>query len=61
MQADQKLEAEKDKLVTETITNVLNSNVSNETKIQTLIYGIGMNEEEARLIVGTEIIEDVNQ
>jgi len=61
LQADQKLEAEKDKIVTETIMNVLNSQVSTESKVQSLIYGIGMSEEEARLIVGTEIIEDVNQ
>lgn len=62
LQADQKLEAEKDKIVTETITNVLNSQISNESKVQALIYGIGMNEETARLIVGNEeIINDVNQ
>lgn len=60
LQKDQREEAEKDKVVTETITNVLNSNVSIESKVQTLIYGIGMSEEDARLIVGTEIIEDVD-
>jgi HK97 family phage portal protein len=60
LQKDQREEAEKDKVITETITNVLNSPVSNESKVQTLIYGIGMNEEEARLIVGTEIIENVD-
>ena len=61
LQSDQKLEAEKDKVVTETIMNVLNSQISNESKVQSLMYGIGMNEEEAKLIVGTEIITDVNQ
>jgi len=62
LQADQKIEAEKDKIVTETIMNVLNSQVSTESKIQSLIYGIGMNEETARLIVGNEeIIANVNQ
>jgi HK97 family phage portal protein len=60
LQADQKLEAEKDKVVTDTIMNVLNSTVSNDSKVQSLMYGIGMTEDEAKLIVGTEIIEDVN-
>jgi len=54
LQADQKLEAEKDKVVTETITNVLNSTITNESKVQTLIYAVGMEEEQAKVIVGTE-------
>jgi HK97 family phage portal protein len=58
LQADQKLEAEKDKVVTETIMNVLNSQISNESKIQSLMYGIGMTEEEAILIVGNETIKE---
>jgi HK97 family phage portal protein len=60
LQADQKLEAEKDKIISDTIVSVLNAQVSNESKVQTLIYSIGMSEEEARLIVGEEIIEDVD-
>lgn len=54
LQADQKLEAEKDKIVTDTIINVLNSPISNESKVQSLVYGIGMSEEQAELIVGNE-------
>ena len=60
LQSNQKEEADKDKVIADTIINVLNSQTSTETKVQTLMYSIGMNEEEARLIVGTETIEDVN-
>jgi HK97 family phage portal protein len=60
LQVDQKLEAEKDKVVTDTMMSVLNSSVSTESKVQSLMYGIGMTEDEARIIVGTETIEDVN-
>ena len=60
LQDDQKAEADKDKVIADTITSILNSNISIESKVQTLIYSIGMNEEEARIIVGTEITEDVN-
>ena len=54
LQSDQKLEADKDKVIADTITSVLNANISNESKVQTLIYSIGMSEQDARLIVGEE-------
>ena len=54
LQDDQKSEAEKDKLVADTIINILNSPTSNETKVQVLVYSIGMSEDEATLIVGNE-------
>jgi HK97 family phage portal protein len=60
LQQDQKAEADKDKVIADTIINILNSSTSTESKIKTLEYAIGMSEEEAREIVGTEIIEDVN-
>ena len=60
LQQDQKVEADKDKVIADTITSVLNTNVSVESKVQTLIYSIGMSEEEARLIVG-EPIEEPNE
>tara|TARA_R100001244_G_C5158206_1_gene130651 strand:+ start:275 stop:1546 length:1272 start_codon:yes stop_codon:yes gene_type:complete len=55
LQKDQKEEADKDKIVGETIINIITAAISNESKIQSLMYSIGMSEEEAKLIVGDEI------
>ena len=60
LQQNQREEADKDKVIADTIINVLNSSISNDSKVQTLIYSIGMSEEEAIAIVGNEIITDVN-
>jgi HK97 family phage portal protein len=48
LQPDKKIQAEKNKIVSETITNVLASPISDESKIATLIYAIGITEEEAK-------------
>jgi len=57
LQEDQREEAEKDKIISDTIINVLTSTISRESKISTLVYSIGMSEEEAEMLVGTEITE----
>ena len=58
LQEDQKLKAEKDKLKIEGITSVLTSPISNESKVQTLVYTMGMEEDKAKMIVGTEIVDN---
>lgn len=57
LQKDQREEAEKDKVVGETIINILTAPISNESKVNTLVYSIGMSEEEASSLVGNEEIE----
>jgi HK97 family phage portal protein len=58
LQENQKERAEKDSIVSSTLTSVLGSAISSEQKIQTLIHGMGKTEEEAKLIVGTEKVVD---
>tara|TARA_R110000796_G_scaffold97141_1_gene203954 strand:- start:139 stop:1644 length:1506 start_codon:yes stop_codon:yes gene_type:complete len=48
LQPDKKVQAEKNKIQAETITNVLSSPISDESKIATLVYAIGITEEEAK-------------
>ena len=52
------LREQKDKIIADTIVSVLNTQVSNESKIRTLVFSIGMSEDEAKEIVGTETIND---
>jgi len=58
LQEDQKTKAEKDKLKIDSITSVLTAPISNESKIQTLVYTMGIEEDKAQLIVGTEIVDN---
>lgn len=58
LQEDQKTKAEKDKLKIDSITAVLTAPISNDSKIQTLVYTMGIEEDKAELIVGTEIIDN---
>ena len=58
LQEDQKTKAEKDKLKIDSITSVLTAPISNESKIQTLVYTMGIKEDKAQLIVGTEIVDN---
>ena len=55
LKTDQKIEAEKNKINIDSITSVLSSPISTDSKIQTLVNIMGMEEDKARLIVGTEI------
>jgi len=58
LQEDQKLRAEKDKIKTDALLSVLNSPNTVESKVQALVYTMGMEEDTARLIVGTEIVDN---
>ena len=55
LKTDQKIEAEKNKINIDSITSVLSSPISTDSKIQTLVNVMGMEEDKAKLIVGTEI------
>lgn len=57
LQQDQREEAEKDRVITQTVMEVLESDISLESKVQTLIYTIGMTEQQARLLVTEEVNE----
>ena len=59
LQADQKLEADKNKVNAEGIAVVLNMPISNESKEETLVHVYDMTEEKAKNIVGDgQITED---
>ena len=58
LQEDQRERAEKDQIIANTLTGILSSPVSNEQKINTLVYGLKMDEDKAKLIVGTEIVDN---
>ena len=58
LQEDKKLKAEKDKINIEAITSVLTSPISNESKIATLVEVMGLDEDKAEMIVGTEIVDN---
>lgn len=58
LQEDQKTKAEKDKINIEAITSVLTSPISNESKIATLVEVMGYEEDKAKMIVGTEIVDN---
>jgi len=61
LQEDKKLKAEKDKINIEAITSVLTSPISNESKIATLVEVMGLDEDKAEMIVGTEIVDNNNE
>lgn len=58
LQSDQKLEAEKNKLNAEGVAVVLSMPISNDAKIEALIYTHGITEELANNIVGDEQIRE---
>ena len=58
LQEDQKVKAEKDKIKIESITSVLTAPISNESKVETLVYTMGIEEDKAQLIVGKEIVSN---
>ena len=59
LQADQKLEADKNKVNADGVAVVLNMPISNESKAETLVHIYGMTDELAKNIVGDgQIIED---
>lgn len=55
LQNDQILEAQKDKVISDAVIAVLQAPISQESKIQVLIYSHGIPEETARAIVGTAL------
>ena len=58
LQQDQKTKAEKDNININSITSVLSSPISTESKVQTLVNVMGMDQGQAQLIVGKEIIQN---
>ena len=58
LQQDQKTKAEKDNININSITSVLSSPISTESKVQTLVNVMGMDQGQAELIVGKEIIQN---
>ena len=55
LQPDQIIEAQKDKTVSDAIIAVLIAPITQESKIQTLVYAHGIDEDKAKLIVGNAL------
>ena len=55
LQGDQSLDAQKDKTVSDAIIAVLAAPISQESKIQTLVYSHQIDEATARKIVGNAL------
>lgn len=58
LQEDQKTKAEKDKINIDSVTAVLSTTVSVESKVETLVNVMGMDKDKAQLIVGKEIVDN---
>ena len=58
LQEDQKTKAEKDKINIDSVTAVLSTPVSVESKVETLVNVMGMDKDKAQLIVGKEIVDN---